>query len=257
MRTLLIDGDILAYQNAAANEKSIDWGDGIKTATGSLDEAKKACDQKIKEWKKMLGASEAIVCLTDSQNFRKEILPSYKAHRKGVLKPVLLGDVRTHLRDTQQTYQRPFLEADDVMGILATGEFTFAQGEKIIVSIDKDMKSVPGFLFNPSKVQDGVIEISKEQADREHMRQTLIGDTADNYKGCPGIGPKKADLALCKKHPEQTMWSLVVHQFELKGLTEADALVQAQVARICREEDYDYINKRPIPWTPKKAQVAA
>jgi len=33
-------------------------------------------------------------------------------------------------------------------------------------------------------------------------------------------------------------------------MTEDDALVNARLARILTVEDYDFQNKRPIPWTP-------
>ncbi len=257
MRTLLLDGDIDAYQIASSCEKSIDWGDGVVTVDSNLDDAKAQLDERIRCLRKMLGATRVIVCLTDSQNFRKEILPSYKANRKGVLKPVMLGDIRRYMAEKYEVFQRPFLEADDVMGILSTmGDTDLIKGERIIVSIDKDMKSVPGLLFNPSKVDQGVIEISLESADMCHYMQTLTGDSTDNYKGCPGCGPKKAEKALTKKSPDDSYWDLIVAEFQKKGLTEADALVQAQVARICRSEDYNFLDKRPIPWTPKKRLAA-
>ncbi len=266
MRTILLDGDIVAYQIACRNETTIDWGpdengaDVIQRST-DMEEAKVQIDKHIWSLKKMLGAHRVIVCLTDSQNFRKEILPSYKSNRKGVIKPALLTEIRKYLHESQEVFIRPFLEADDVMGILSTmGDNKLISGERVIVSIDKDMKSVPGLLFNPHHVDRGVIEISTEQADLEHMRQTLTGDATDGYGGCPGIGKGKVDKVLTKKHPEQTHWELVVRAYEAKGLTEEDALVQARVARICRIEDYDLVNKRVIPWNPptkqQKAEVA-
>lgn len=256
MRTILLDGDIVAYQIACRNEVSIDWGpdaDGVDVVQRSTDmeAAKEQLDREVKRLKKMLGATRVIVCLTDSQNFRKEILPSYKANRKGSIKPALLGEIRKYFHESQEVFIRPFLEADDVMGILSTmGDNKLITGERIIVSIDKDMKSVPGLLFNPNHVDRGVIEISTEQADLEHMRQTLTGDATDGYGGCPGIGKGKVDKVLTKKHPDQTHWELVVRAYVAKGLTEADALVQARVARICRVDDYDMTNKRAIPWNP-------
>lgn len=255
MRTLLADGDIDAYQIASACQQTTDWGDGEITTSADIEEAKRQIDIRLKMLKKMLGADRVIVCLTDTQNFRKDILPTYKANRQGVLKPVLLTELRQHLKDHHEVFQRPFLEADDVMGILSTmGDNDLIKGERIIVSIDKDMKSVPGLLFNPMKVADGVIEIGIHQADYQHMYQTLIGDATDGYKGCPGVGPKKAFAALkCEK---AAWWDVVIAMYEAKGLTEADALVQAQVSRICRSEDYDFVCKKPIPWTPNKKAVA-
>ena len=89
-------------------------------------------------------------------------------------------------------------------------------------------------------------EISKEEADYNHLYQTLIGDTADNYKGCPGIGSVGAHKIL----DESPTWEAVVAAFEKKGLDEEEALLQARVARILRAEDYDFKKKVPKMWTP-------
>ena len=45
-------------------------------------------------------------------------------------------------------------------------------------------------------------------------------------------------------------WARVVRTFESRGLTEEDALVQARVARILREGDYDFAERQPILWSP-------
>jgi len=138
------------------------------------------------------------------------------------------------------SYLRPNLEADDCIGILAT-----TKKNSIIVSGDKDFKSVPGRFFDYKRGE--FYDISVDKADYWHLYQTLIGDTADNYSGCPGIGEKTAEKILA----EGATWACVVAQYEKKGLTEADALVQARVARILRREDYDMKIKEPILWTPK------
>jgi DNA polymerase-1 len=143
------------------------------------------------------------------------------------------------------TFQRPYLEADDVMGILSTSNII--KGKKIIVSEDKDMKTIPGWLFNPRKDAEEANLISAEEADYWFYYQTLVGDSTDNYKGCPGIGPVKAEKILM----EESSWDAVLYTYLCKGLTEQDAITQARVARICRASDYDFTHKQPIPWRPK------
>ncbi len=259
MRTLLIDGDIDAYKIAARNQTTTDWGDGVQGVVTDATEAKAQIDVTYKRLKKMLGATRLIVGLSDSTNFRKEILPSYKGNRKNVIKPALLAELKQYLTDNYEVFKRPTLEADDVLGILATmgDEKGLIEGERIVVSEDKDLKSIPGMLFNPRHPERGTVEISVEQADLEHMRQTLTGDSTDGYGGCPGIGAAKVDKVLTKKTEGDTLWSLVVAAYVKKGLTEADALVQARVARILRATDYDFINKRPVLWTPPQAKKEA
>ncbi len=80
------------------------------------------------------------------------------------------------------------------MGILSTHP-TKIQGKKIIVSEDKDMRTIPGWLYNPGPNKD--IEpkyINEFEADRYHLYQTITGDSTDGYKGCPGAGPIRAAL---------------------------------------------------------------
>lgn len=253
--TLLLDSDIIAYQHAATAQKGIDWdADGDKTlVVDDLEVVLHYVDDTINATMDRLNGDNFIVCLScnSEDNWRKQVLPSYKENRAGVAKPLHLSAIKEAMRSRYECYERPTLEADDIMGILSTHP-RLIKGKKIIVSEDKDMKTIPGWLFNPRKDTKPRM-VSEEEADRFHMYQTLIGDTTDGYKGCPGIGPAKAEKILDGNgHPEEQLhrWKYVVAAFTAKGLTEEDALVQARVARICRAEDYDFKNKEVILWTP-------
>ena len=92
---------------------------------------------------------------------------------------------------------------------------------------------------------EGVFEVTQEQADYNHLLQTLTGDSVDGYSGCPGIGPKRAEKIL-----ETCDWDSVVSAYNKAGLEEQDALVQARVARILRWGEYDKRKKEPILWNP-------
>jgi DNA polymerase-1 len=74
----------------------------------------------------------------------------------------------------------------------------------------------------------------------------------DGYGGCPKVGPVKAAkiLAPTEMIPGK-VWEAVRLAYVEQGLDEAYAIKQAQVARICQYTDYDYKNKRPIPWLPR------
>tara|TARA_R100000700_G_C3130555_1_gene115965 strand:- start:592 stop:885 length:294 start_codon:yes stop_codon:yes gene_type:complete len=89
--------------------------------------------------------------------------------------------------------------------------------------------------------------VTETLANYMHLYQTLVGDATDNYKGCPGVGPKKATEIL-----EEPTWDSVVKAFEKAGLTEEDALVQARVARILRADDYNFHKEEVILWQPTK-----
>ena len=247
VRTLLIDADILIYTAAAASQESFDFGSGNvtrvkRTVVDAL--AKVGYDVGVLE--RTLGAGRAIMCLSSRDDvFRKKLCPSYKGNRKQA-KPILYGALREAVKKTFETFERPGLEGDDIMGILATHP-SKVPGEKVIVSIDKDMEQIPGLLFNPNKDTDARM-VTAEDGALYHLYQTLVGDPTDNYPGCPGIGAVKAIAVL----NAEASWSAVVTAFEAKGLTAEDALLQARLAKILQYPDYNFKTKEPILWTPTK-----
>lgn len=264
-RTLLVDADIVAYKFAAATEQVYYWngGDEEPGVISDLPKALRETEAYIAELRERLGASDVIVCLTDPEvNFRTTIDPTYKGNRKGLRKPEQLMAVKAWFKDKYQTYQRPALEADDCMGILSTHP-TLVKGEKIIVSEDKDMATIPGLLFNPAK-DDEPRKISKLAADRFHLWQTVVGDTSDGYPGARGIGPKSPEAAavLAAKSVEEA-WLHVkaafVRSLQKRKLPEPidwhaaatqEATVQARLARILRASDWDFHAKKPRLWMP-------
>ena len=131
------------------------------------------------------------------------------------------------------------LEADDAMGIYAT-----QHPGNIIVSPDKDMKQIPGKLYN----LEDTITITPEEGAKWHLIQPLAGDQTDGYSGVPGIGVKRAETLFNK---EGYSWATVVKAFTDKGLTEEDALLNARLARILTIEDYETEQQEPKLWTPE------
>jgi DNA polymerase-1 len=271
-RTLLIDADILAYQTASANQKKYDWGDDVISVSADLEGAKEAAREILDDLMADLEADDLVICLSDElNNFRKGIYPAYKSHRKGTERPVHLYDMKDWLAAEYPTQLWQNLEADDVMGILSTEPH---DGERVIVSEDKDMQTIPGLLFNPRKDTE-VRTITLEQANRFHLWQTVCGDATDGYPGCPGAGPQMAEAVLdglmwveqpklfksgprkgteimewVKTIDEDTSdWERIVACYNKFGLTEKDALVQANLARILRHGDLD--GNRVIPWVPE------
>lgn len=251
-RTLLIDSDIVAYQASSASEGvfHFDGRDAEPAVDANLDEALALAERKIEDIANKLKATRIVICLTDPENFRKSIYPAYKGNRSGGRKPSTLAAVKEHLASKWEFYQRPGLEADDCMGILSTHK-SLITGERIIVSEDKDMETIPGLLFNPRK-DKGVRTIREVEANRKFFTQVLTGDSTDGYPGCRGVGPKSPfveALAIRCSTPRE-MWAQVVAAYASKGFTEADAIVQARCARILRAQDWDFQNKRVRLWSP-------
>ena len=80
---LLIDADFIVYKSCAAAETEIDWGDDVIMVTSRFSDAMQAVRREIEKIKTkfMWDIPEIILFFSDSTNFRKEILPSYKGHR--------------------------------------------------------------------------------------------------------------------------------------------------------------------------------
>ena len=238
-RTLLIDGDIVVYQYSSTVEHEVDWGNDVWSLWADAKEAQQLILQYIDILVDETAADDFIFCFSDKDNFRKDIDSNYKSNRKGKRKPVCYKSLKQWITDEYKTETWDRLEADDVMGIMATS--TMLEGEKVIVSEDKDLKTIPGLLWRSGEM----LNISQEEADYNHLYQTLVGDATDGYPGLRGVGDKRATELL--KTPT---WETVVKAFEKAGQTEADALVQARLARILRASDYNFEFDQPILWSP-------
>ncbi len=238
----LIDADILLYQTSSAVEKAIDWGDDLWTLHSDAREAQQMFDVSLADILGNVKTKNFTLCFSSPNNFRIRILGDYKANRIATRKPLAYHALRKYAEATYTTAAYPTLEADDVIGILGTRPK--AGSSYVMVSEDKDFKSIPGLHYNPRTAT--FMQVSQDSADRFHLYQTLIGDTTDNYKGCPGVGPVKAEAIL----NDNCSWAAVLAAFTKAGLTEEDALAQARVARILRHGDYDLKTAEVKLWKP-------
>ena len=245
-RTILIDGDIVLYEVTIASEYAVDWGDDMWTLHSDLKEASERFDCWVANMKETVGADKALITFSGLSNWRKSVLPTYKHNRKKKRKPLIFKALKEYVRSAYKVYEYDNLEGDDVLGLLSGSPgLARIKGEKVVVTIDKDLMTIPGFHYYPNRPEDGIIEVSQEEADYNHLLQTLSGDSVDGYAGCPGIGPKRAAAVL--KTPE---WAAVVKTYEAAGLNEEDALVQARVARILRWGEYDTKKEEVKLWQP-------
>lgn len=244
---LLIDGDIYLYRACAVTEKVINFDGDNCFLLGSLSEAKEIFAEQITSFLEMFHTKQYIIALSDKDNFRKDILPSYKANRKNKPKPVQYSFLRQWVEENYVTMSRPKLEGDDILGILATSSVIIKNPDKIIISLDKDMKTLPAKYYDSGS--DERKRITEKEANYNHMLQTLTGDTADNYKGLQGVGKVGAEKIINKDMSYKEMWQAVIEAYKARGFTEQDALVQARVSRILRHYDYDYQRKKPLYWT--------
>ena len=237
---LLIDSDFLAYKAAQACEIGIDFGEDVIIAQSQFSEVLKVFHNELNKVTKAMMEDDFILYFSSTKNFRKKLYPDYKGHRMK-RKPLGYKRLVNYCRDNHNFKLIEGLEADDTIGIEATRH---ADPSNIIVSPDKDLKQIPSVLWN---LTDDVVEITKEEGDRWHLVQSLSGDPTDGYSGCPGIGVKRATELLDKN---ENQWEAVCKAYRDRGLSDDDALLNARLAKILRNENYDHDRNQPILWNP-------
>ena len=234
---LLIDCDYIVYKCCAATETEIDFGEDLIVVTSNFSEAYNNVKKDIQRVQDEFMCNDVILFFTSPNNFRKKILPEYKGHRQRK-KPCGFKRVINNLKLEYKVIIKDTLEADDTIGMYAT-----KYPGNIIVSPDKDMRQIPGKLYDFKET----VEITPDEGAKWHLIQTLAGDNTDGYAGVPGIGIKKAEKIFKEKG---YTWKTVVETFKEKEMTEEDALCNARLARILTSEDYNFDTKEPILWTP-------
>ena len=242
---LLIDADYIVYKCCAGCETEIDWGDDVIMVTSKFTDAYNSVRRELRKIESnFFDSSSTILFFSDSVNFRKSIFPDYKGHRNRK-KPCGYRRVIEQLKTEYEVIRMRSLEADDAMGIYAT-----LYPDNIICSPDKDMRQIPGKLYDLADVT----EITPEEGANWHFIQTMAGDQTDGYAGIPGVGIKRA-IALLEK--DGYKWSTVVKAFAEKDLDEDVALMNARLAKILQCDDYDLTEHKPILWTPADASDRA
>lgn len=286
---LLIDGDVVAFIAAAAVQANFKDDFGWVQPIANVATGEAVVENMLHGFKVGFEADSFEVILSDpAENWRRSVDATYKTNRTGP-RPLVLDELKTYLREKHGAYHWAGLEADDVLGVLMTGEtlpYESAHGawkpERLIcVGRDKDFNSIPGLHHTIKKDVDAsgnllIREVSQWEADRFHLIQTLAGDRVDGYAGCPGIGMERAaqiidhPVRLVPKEgvktrgvnkgeavtrwmsePTTDFWACIVSHYRKAGLTEDDALVTARLARILRYGEYDPKTEELTLWTPE------
>ena len=242
--TLLIDADWLVYSSCCACEEDTRWNEWQHQLTSDVRECLNCIENRLDVYKSIAEDKHDIVmCFTSNPTFRHEIFPEYKINRIGKRPPLALKNTINKVKERYECISYPNLEGDDVLGLLATnGKYD----NPIIVSVDKDMRSVPCTLL----AGDDLELITRRKADRHWMIQALTGDSTDNYFGIDKVGPVTAEKILGESKTLEQMWEKVVAAYEKKKYNFSDAVLNAQLARILRDGDFDYKTGEVSLWTP-------
>ena len=159
--------------------------------------------------------------------FRNEAFPEYKAQREQT--PEDIQRSVPIIKDILSAYRIPILqvdgyEADDVIGTMA--KRMGAQGvETYMLTPDKDYGQLVGehvYIFRPRHGGGyetmGLTEVKAkfgvETSGQVIDMLALMGDTADNYPGCPGVGEVTARKLI---NQFGSIEELLTHTDRLKG----------------------------------------
>jgi len=248
VRTALIDGDILLWKAAAsAQSKQLDEQDLLERI-----------EFDVKNWTQRAFCSDTIVCLSGPResNFRREVYPLYKANRPDE-RPEFHGMALEIIERNHRILRRDALEADDCMGLLATLQDSNGPVilNPVIISTDKDLRTVPGWHFNPDidakRGEDFPVYVTQHQAYRAFVMQWLIGDSSDGYPGVFRFGEKGASKLLDETDPlDWEVAALKKYATHVKKYTYEFCLQMARCARILTGEWWNAVDKVPTLWTP-------
>ena len=155
-RTLLVDGDIVAYKAATIAETPIDWGNGTWTLHAHEKDVIGSMEEFMSKIIAESGCDKVITCLSGDNLYRKDVAPYYKANRKNTRKPMLLKFAKDYLAEKYNGMVEDKLEADDLLGILGS-----ADHNTVIWSLDKDLLTIPAYHL----IDGRVVEVDQEEAD--------------------------------------------------------------------------------------------
>lgn len=265
----LIDADTIIFAAAVIQEYSEDllpkelysdgeWQEIIEhpnydEAEGCIwhtDEEKlyEVCVGRIREIQYVTNTKDVELYFTSGKNFRYEVDPMYKANRKNNHYPMGIAMTRDRLLKEFNGTICTTYEADDMVVMLKR-----TQPEKyVLCACDKDVYlSVPGTHFNYYRselhnIPMKWIEIEAKDAYQFPYIQTLMGDTTDNIRGCPGIGKVKAAKAIAGLVTPEDMWKAVVKLFRSKKLTVKDAIRDMRLVNMHQLS----INGEIVLWQP-------
>ena len=158
--------------------------------------------------------------------FRSEAFPAYKAQREAT--PEDIHASVPIIKDILRAMNIPILqadgfEADDVIGTIATNLRGY--GEIFMLTPDKDYGQLVGdnvFIYRPRfgggyETMDAKAVCEKygiEHTDQVIDLLALMGDSADNFPGCPGVGEKTAVKLIAQFG---TVENMLAHTDQIKG----------------------------------------
>jgi len=224
-KTAVLDGDIICYRAAF-------WAD-----QDGIEGLPERITHDVQSWTPV-GVDKVFIALSCSRkdNFRRNFWELYKAHRDVKRQTPESMEYSLELIHNFDVIEVPHLEADDIMGLSASSN------KGIAVTIDKDLRSVPGWHWNPDK-EPTPKHVDLWEADYNFHKQWLTGDTTDNIPGIWRYGPAKAEKLLKYTHPRNWTAAVVATYEQAKAKDGSKygleyCMQMARCVRILRDGEY-------------------
>ena len=245
----LIDADSLLYKVGFALEEKNFWNefdieggsDESPEITYSIEheQAQKTFNTLVENIMFATDCDEVLLVFSGGHNFRLNFPIEYKLNRTGSRKPTGYSELLMYVKEHWPTYTTDGIEADDYVVWYYKNH-----DDCVLCAIDKDIiyQSV-GTHYNYGK--DEEVTVDEWEATKYAYFQTLTGDQSDGYKGCRGIGAKRAEALLEDCSDESCLWTKVLEAYEAKGHTYEEALWTMRLANM-----HQYNGKEIVLWEP-------
>jgi hypothetical protein len=259
----LIDGDVLAHRSCTNRSIGIP-PPGFEHLTQVIDltERKEISEYEdsqflqkcwnlfVKELESVLEttyASDFLMGMKHPANFRKDMFPDYKIGRhKDPSKMNRFVPMIRHIavKEGLAIYGIG-REVDDLLRMWHTQALEVNEPH-VVVSIDKDLRCMPGTHYNPQKRECSIV--TDYEALELFYRQLLMGDQSDSIPGLPGIGPIKAEKLLKEAYSEEEMQIVVAYTYrEVMGDGWYDWLLSNGKMIYIQRHEHDWFTCRD--WT--------
>lgn len=214
---LEIDADTILYIAAFENEDTC------------FEAAVDQVLQYIKHLKEITGCKSLNLHLTKGKCFRYALDENYKAKRRRVEAPAHLFKLKEYFAEKfNNVFLHEEWEADD-----AVVAAKLKNPEVVVCASDKDvLNGVTGKHFN--FIKNEIVETSESYARFFPYYQSIVGDSGDNIKGVPGVGPKKVSEFIDAAWDEKALWAGVLKAF---NHDEKAAILTMRLVRVDQVKD--------------------
>jgi len=246
----LIDADSLLYKVGFAIEEKTYWNEfdvevGHEdspdiTYDTNLEQCFKTFDQLIDNIMFATECDDLLLVFSGKNNFRLSIPTSYKDNRIGLRKATGFSEITEYAKNSYPSITTDGYEADDYV----VWYKTTSDEDVVLCAYDKDvLYQTIGTHYNYGK--DEWVTTKEFDAIWFAYYQTLTGDTSDGYKGCKGIGDKRARKILADCKTEKELWDAVVETYLSKDQTEEEAIWTMRLANM-----HQWNGEEIVLWNP-------